>query len=146
MVGLVRAHKVRGEQTGERGLLLRALVAKWIDMIDVTARGWLRFSARVREYGSLRFSLDSVRIGKNEMAFVFRPGLQIEKTAGKHVGRHVAVVVAAALAGRSAKNLFMLQPKQRQSFAPLLIAFLAIGDVHAGVAIVVACNIPCEPE
>ena len=115
-------------------------------MIDVAAGGRLRFLARARDHGLFGFAFYSVRVGENEMAFVFGAGLQIEKAAGKHVGRDVAVVMPAAVARIAAEHLFVLQAQKRQALAPLLLAPLAIGDVDSRVAIVVAGDFPREAE
>ena len=146
MIGLIRAHVVRGHQTGERRLLLGAFVTERIDVIDVAAFGGLRLLARAHGDGPLRFAFHAVGIGKNEAAFVFGVGLQIQKAAGEHVGRDVTVVVVRAFARSAAGDGFVLQAQKRETLAPLLIASLAERDVHARVAIVVARDAPLESE
>ncbi len=115
-------------------------------MIDVAAGGWLRFLARAGGHGLFRFAFHSVRIGKNETAFVFGAGIEIEKAARKHVGCDIAVVMPAAVAWQPAEHLLVLQAEKREALAPLLLALLAISDVDARVAIVVARDFPREAE
>ena len=146
MIGLIRAHVVGGHQTGERRLLLGAFVAERIDVIDVAALGGLRLLARAHGDGFFRVALHAIGIGKNEAAFVFGVGLQIEDAAGKHVGRDVIVVVVRSFARSAAGDGFVLQTQKRKRLAPLLLAFLAKRDVHARVAIVVAGDAPLESE
>ena len=146
MIGLIGTHEIRGQQSSKCRLLLGSFVAERVDVIDVAAGGGLRLLARARGHGFFRFAFYSVRIGKDEAAFVFGAGIEIEKAAGKHVGRDVAVVMPAAVARTAAEHLFVLQPQQREALAPLLLAFLAIGDVDARVAIVVARDFPREAE
>ena len=80
------------------------------------------------------------------MAFIFGARLQIEKAAGKHVRRHIAVVMPAVVPRIAAEYLFVLEAEKWKALAPLLLAFLAIGNVDARVAIVVASYVPREPE
>ena len=87
------------------GSCLVPLIAERVDVIDVAARGRLRFLARARDHGLFRFALHSIRIGKNEMAFVFGAGLEIQKAAGKHVGCDIAVVMPAAFARQLRRGL-----------------------------------------
>ena len=138
VIGLIGPHEIRGQQSSECGFLLGSFVAERVNVIDVAAGGRLRLLARARDHGLLRFAFDAVGIGKNEMAFVFGAGLEIEQAAREHVGRDEAVVMLAAFARRAAEHLLVLQTEKREALPPLLLAFLAIGDVDARVAIVVA--------
>ncbi len=146
MIGLIRAHVISGQQSRKRRLLLAAFVAKGVNVIDVAAGGRLRFLSRADDHGFLRFALHSVRVGKNELAFVIGAGFEIQKAAREHIGRHIAVVMLAAFAWRSAEHLLMLQPQKREALAPQLFTFLAISNIDACIAVVVAGDFPCEAE
>ncbi len=52
----------------------------------------------------------------------------------------------ATFARRSTENLFVLQTEKRKAVPPLLRAFLAIGDIDARIAIVVAFDSPRKAE
>ena len=146
MIGLVRTHKVSGEQASECRLLLGSLIAERVHVIDVAAGGGLRFAAGANGHGLFRLSFDAVRIGENEMAFVIDAGIEIKNAAGKHVRRDIAVIMPAAFARHSAEDLFVLEAEKREAISPLGLAFLAISDVDACVAIVVSGDFPGETE
>src|SRR6185503_8759564 len=145
VIRLVGPEIVRGQQPGERGFLLRPLIAERIDVIDGSPGGWLRLLARTHRHDSRVFAVYAVGIGQHEAALVLRAGLEVEDAAGEHVRGDVLVGVPYRVSGASA-NDFVLQAQQGQRIAPLLFALLAIGDGNAGIAIVIAGNPPLEAE
>ena len=146
MIALIGTHEVSREQARECGLLFGSLVGKRVHVIDVASGGRLRFGAGANADGLFGLSFYAIGIGQNEVAFVVDAGIQIENAAGKHVRCDKAIEVLSAIPRRAAEHLLVIQAEHRKSFAPLLLAFLAIGDVDPGVAIIVACDVRREAE
>jgi hypothetical protein len=147
VVGLIRTQVVGGQQAGKGRLLPRAFEVEGIHVIDMAARGGLRFAPRADGNGSDLGATHAVGVGKHQPDLVLGVRGQIEDAAGEHIGREVTIeVLAIAVAGQAAGHGFVLQPEQRQRLVPARIAFPAIADLHRGIAIVVARDAPLEAQ
>jgi hypothetical protein len=138
VVGVRGAGVVRGQQSGERGLLSLPLKVGRIHVVDVAARRRHRFGARAHRHDAFGTSRDAIRIRQHEPRFIRSCRLELEEAAGEAVRRDVLqrVLVDALVA----------DAKQRRPALPHLLALLAIGDGDRRVAIVVAVDHPLEAE
>jgi hypothetical protein len=109
-------------------------------VIDVAAGRRHRFRARADGHGLRLFAADAVRIVQDEPRLVRGVRFQIQDAAGEHVGYddvHAAAGAPDALA---------LQPEERQRRLPLRHALFSERHLHRGVAVVIALDVPLEPE
>src|SRR4029453_15934848 len=83
-------------------------------------------------------SADAVGVRHDKPALVLGRRLQIEKAAGEAVWRHVLEGILV--------DPLVPDPQEWQALLPGLLAFLAIGDRHDGVAVVVPIDPPLQSK
>ncbi len=147
MVRLVRAHEVGRQEAGVGRRLFRSAPAPGIDVEGPSARGGLRRPAGVYGDQLLPRPAHPIRIAEHEAGLVGGVRLEVQQAAGEHVrGDEVVEAAPVAVARLAAGNLLALQPEQGQPLAPSRLAALAVADVDAGVAVVVARDAPFEAQ
>ena len=127
------------QQTVIGRLLLRAGMPRRVHMQDAATGRGHRFGARAHLHDALGLPGNAVRIAQYEACFIARVWLQIEHTAGEHVGRRV-------VQHRRIQRALVLQPQRRQALTPVAVAGFAVVQRHTGVAVVVALDQPFEAQ
>ena len=88
----------------------------------------------------LALAMNTVRIGHRQATFVIGVRLEIQDTSREETWRDMFHEFSGT------PHAFIPNSKQRQCDAPLRCATLAILDVHRGVPVIVAFNLPLKPK